>query len=235
MSDESKRRLKAAAKNRAKMEENFGVDGLYIKRPGAKKVSAESRAAAKKTLEEIATKVRACKRCDLHIEANKAVPGDGYPNAELVFVGEGPGADEDRQGIPFVGRAGKLLDKIIAAMGLKREEIFIANVVKHRPPGNRTPTKQEIEACWPLLIAQLEAIHPKVICTLGAPASQTLLQTDLNIGKLRGKFHRFPENADILVMPTYHPAYLLRNPAGKKPVWEDMQKIIKQLGRRLPK
>ncbi len=222
---------KYAAAERAKMEQAFGVDGLYVTK------SADGGAVddAKEVLERIAEEVRACKKCVLYEKANKAVPGAGNPRAELVFVGEGPGADEDRQGIPFVGRAGKLLDKIIAAMGMMRAEVFIANIVKHRPPGNRIPAKEEIAACQPFLWEQLAAIGPKVICTLGAPASQTLLETEETIGRLRGKFHRLPEIPDIMVMPTYHPAYLLRNPAEKKKVWEDMQKILEFLGKPLPK
>lgn len=227
--------LISAAKQRAWLEKSFGVDGLYVNRAEGKPAQkAASAANAATVLKRIDKEVRACKRCELYKEATHGVPGEGSPKAELVFVGEGPGFDEDRQGKPFVGRAGKLLDKIIAAMGLKREEVYITNVVKHRPPGNRTPTKQEIAMCHPFLAEQLETIRPKVICALGGPAAQTLLKTDTNIGRLRGTFHRYPESPDILVMATYHPAYLLRNPGGKRMVWEDVKKIMEVLGKPIP-
>jgi len=230
-----KKRLTSAAKQRAWLEKSFGVDGLYVSRAEGKPAKkAASAGNAAKVLERIDKEVRACKRCELCKEATHGVPGDGSPKAELVFVGEGPGFDEDRQGKPFVGRAGKLLDKIIVAMGLKREDVYITNVVKHRPPGNRTPTKQEIATCHSFLIEQLETIRPKIICALGGPAAQTLLKTDTNIGRLRGTFHRYPESPDILVMATYHPAYLLRNPGGKRMVWEDVKKIMEVLGKPIP-
>ena len=151
-----------------------------------------------------------------------------------MFVGEAPGFDEDREGVPFIGRAGKLLTRIITAMGFERSDVYITNVVKHRPPGNRTPTTYEIGLCHHFLLAQLEIIRPKIICALGAPASQTLLNTNKSIGELRGRFHPYPENPDILVMPTYHPAYLLRNARDKGKVWDDMKKIMKELGKPIP-
>ncbi len=234
--DSRRKRLASGAKQRAWLEKSFGVDGLYVNRAeGQPAKEAASASNAAKVLERIDNEVRACDRCELCKEATHGVPGEGSPNAELVFVGEGPGFDEDRQGRPFVGRAGKLLDKIIAAMGLKREEIYITNVVKHRPPGNRTPTKQEIAMCHPFLVEQLETIQPKVICALGGPAAQTLLETDKSIGRLRGVFHRYPESPEILVMATYHPAYLLRNPGGKRMVWDDVKKIMEILGKPIPK
>ena len=153
--------------------------------------------------------------------------GEGNPEADLVFVGEAPGADEDAQGRPFVGRAGQLLTKIIVAMGLKREEVYICNILKCRPPGNRNPQPEEIAACEPFLIRQLEAIRPRVICALGTFAAHTLLKSEAPISVLRGRFHSYQ---GIPLMPTYHPAYLLRNPGAKKQVWEDVQMIMKTLG-----
>ena len=152
--------------------------------------------------------------------------GTGNENADLVFVGEAPGRDEDEKGEPFVGRAGQLLTKVIEAMGLTRDEVYIANVIKCRPPNNRNPKRIEIESCEPYLIRQVELIKPKVICALGTFAAQMLLRTEAKISSLRGKFHEY---CGTKVMPTYHPAYLLRNPDGKREVWEDMQKIMAEL------
>ncbi len=173
-------------------------------------------------LEEVRKILGDCTRCRLHEGRKKIVFGQGNPQARLMFVGEGPGADEDRQGLAFVGAAGQLLTKIIAAIGLTREEVYIANIVKCRPPGNRDPKEDEIQTCIPFLRAQIRVIQPRIICTLGAPASKTLLNTTAPISRLRGRFH---ELDGIQVMPTYHPAYLLRNPEQKRPVWEDMQKV----------
>jgi len=166
--------------------------------------------------------LRDCTRCNLHQKRNRIVFGQGNPHARLMFIGEGPGAEEDRQGLPFVGRAGQLLTRIIAAIGLKREEVYITNIVKCRPPGNRDPRPDEIITCLPFLKQQIRLIRPSILCTLGSPATKTVLQTDAPISRLRGRFH---EMDGIPVMPTYHPAYLLRNPAQKRPVWEDMQKV----------
>jgi uracil-DNA glycosylase family 4 len=152
--------------------------------------------------------------------------GEGNPNAQLVFVGEGPGFDEDQSGRPFVGAAGGLLTKIIVAMHLTREMVYIGNVVKCRPPGNRNPAPGEIHQCLPFLKRQLAAIRPRVICALGKVAAQTLLETDTPISRLRGQFH---EAMGIAVMPTFHPAYLLRNPEKKRDVWSDVQQIMKML------
>ncbi|HXN06601.1 MAG TPA: uracil-DNA glycosylase, partial [Nitrospiria bacterium] len=162
----------------------------------------------------------------LYSTRTQLVFGTGNPNPELVFVGEAPGADEDLKGEPFVGRAGQLLTRMIEAMGLNRNLVFITNILKSRPPGNRNPEPDEIRACLPFLIAQLEVLKPKVICALGSFAAQTLLQTEEKISKLRGRFHDY---RGIKLMPTYHPAYLLRNPVEKKAVWEDMQMIMKEL------
>ena len=165
-----------------------------------------------------------CVRCKLCTLGRKQIVfGVGNPNADLMFVGEAPGRDEDSQGIPFVGRAGQKLTQIIEAIGLKREDVYIANVIKCRPPENRNPEPDEIAACIPFLKKQIEIIHPRVIVCLGKFASQTLLNTDIPISRLRGKWH---EVKGIKFMPTYHPAYLLRNPGDKKLVWEDMKKIM---------
>ena len=178
------------------------------------------------TLEDIRKELGDCQRCPLHQGRNNLVFGEGNPNANLVFVGEAPGADEDLKGKPFIGRAGQLLTKIIKAMGLTREEIYICNILKCRPPGNRNPKPEEILACEPFLIKQLQAIKPEVICALGTFAAHTLLNTKVPISLLRGKFHSYQ---GIKFMPTYHPAYLLRNPGAKKQVWEDAQMIMKTL------
>jgi uracil-DNA glycosylase len=172
------------------------------------------------SIEEIAEKVRKCTRCDLYKTATKAVPGEGDPKAELVCVGEAPGAKEDETGRPFVGAAGQLLTKILAAIDLTREQVFICNVLKHRPPGNRNPLPEEVEACSPYLIRQLELIKPKVIVAFGTFAAQTLLQTKTPLGQLRGLVHRYH---GIPLIVTYHPAALLRNPAWKRPTWEDVK------------
>ncbi len=167
-----------------------------------------------------------CRRCRLSRGRLNIVFGEGNERAELVFVGEGPGEDEDKMGRPFVGRAGQLLTRIIAAMGKNREDVYICNVVKCRPPGNRVPSEDEISACEPFLVKQLEVIKPRVICALGASAARTLLKTDTSISLLRGNFHSYQ---GIPLMPTYHPAYLLRNAGAKKQVWDDMQKIMEKL------
>lgn len=172
------------------------------------------------SLAEIAEKVRICTRCDLYRTATKPVPGEGDPNAELVCVGEAPGAREDETGRPFVGQAGQLLTRILAAIDLSREQVFICNVLKHRPPGNRNPLPEEVEACSPYLIRQLELIKPKVIVAFGTFAAQTLLQTKTPLGQLRGLVHRYH---GIPLIVTYHPAALLRNPAWKRPTWEDVK------------
>jgi uracil-DNA glycosylase family 4 len=173
-------------------------------------------------LDELAAFAAFCPRCKLSSTRTHMVFGQGSPRAELMFVGEAPGADEDRQGLAFVGRAGQLLTKIIEAMGLQREDVFIANVLKCRPPENRNPEADEVQACLPYLREQIRLIRPRVLVTLGTFATQAILETDLSIGRLRGRFH--PMGA-IQVMPTYHPAFLLRSPERKKDVWEDMKKV----------
>jgi DNA polymerase len=172
------------------------------------------------SLKAIAEAVRSCTRCPLFQTATNGVPGEGSPEARLVCVGEAPGASEDETGRPFIGAAGQLLTKILAAVDLSREEVFITNVIKHRPPGNRNPAPNEIEACSPYLIRQLELIKPKVIVAFGTFAAQTLLNTKTPIGKLRGEIHRYH---GIPLVVTYHPAALLRNPSWKRPTWEDVK------------
>ena len=179
------------------------------------------------TLPKIQTDLGDCTRCKLHHGRTKLVFGDGNPKAELVFVGEGPGRDEDTQGLPFVGRAGKLLTQMIEAMGLRRQDVYICNVVKCRPPENRTPEKDEVETCSPFLLRQLDAISPKVIVCLGSVAAQTLLETNRGISHFRGEWLDFRGRK---LMATYHPAYLLRNPSAKGEVWKDLQKVMVVLG-----
>lgn len=183
------------------------------------------------SLSEIRAELGDCRRCALAKGRRHIVFGSGNSKAALVFVGEGPGYEEDLRGEPFVGPAGELLTKIINAMQLTREAVYICNVVKCRPPGNRLPQPEEMAACIPFLKAQLRTLSPKVICTLGACASQALLETDTPISKLRGRFHNYGDNryGDSRLMPTFHPAYLLRHPEAKRAVWNDMQQIIKVL------
>jgi uracil-DNA glycosylase family 4 len=190
-------------------------------------------------LEKIDDEVRQCRKCSLGSLRTNAVPGEGHPKARILFVGEGPGADEDAQGRPFVGRAGQLLDKIIAACGLKRSEVYIANIVKCRPPENREPRADEIINCFPYLQRQIEIINPEIIVALGAPAARTLLNTNKSIGQLRGQFHEYYAglgSSPIKLMPTYHTAYLLRNYSqeNRKRVWEDMKKVLVELGLPVP-
>jgi uracil-DNA glycosylase family 4 len=173
-----------------------------------------------------------CTRCKLHKQGRKQIVfGVGNPRAELMFIGEGPGADEDQQGEPFVGRAGQLLNKMIEAMGLKREDVYIANVVKCRPPGNRTPERDECETCMPFLMRQVEAINPKAIVALGAVAAKNLLQMNSSMGDMRSRSYDF-RGAKLFV--TYHPAYLLRDPRQKSETWKDLQQVMKYLGLKVP-
>jgi len=179
------------------------------------------------TLLRIREDLGECTRCKLHKHRHSIVFGDGNPKAQLVFVGEGPGADEDAQGLPFVGRAGKLLTQMIEAMGLQRKDVYICNVVKCRPPENRTPEEDEVTTCSPFLLRQLEVISPKVIVCLGAVAAKTLLKTNRGISHFRGQWLDFRSSK---LMATYHPAYLLRNPNAKPEVWKDLQKVMAVLG-----
>lgn len=190
-------------------------------------------------LEKIDDEVHRCRKCQLGSLRTNAVPGEGNPNAQIVFVGEGPGADEDAQGRPFVGRAGQLLDKVIAAMGLKRSDIFICNILKCRPPNNRDPRPEEIISCLPYLQKQIELINPDVIVALGAHAARTLLNTNKPIGQLRGQFHQYYAGLgrpSIKLMATYHTAYLLRNYSqeNRRRLWEDMKKVLTELGLPIP-
>ncbi len=201
-------------KKRVELERMMGVDVL-IREPGPE---AE--------LESISRRVSACTLCRLHQERAQAVFCRGNPRAELMFIGEGPGAEEDRQGLAFVGPAGKLLDKMVFAMGLTPDQVYIANIVKCRPPGNREPRADEVEACMPYLERQVDLVAPRVICTLGRPAANALLGTTESMGRMRGRWQSF---RGVPVLPTYHPAYLLRSPSQKAKTWEDLKKVIAAL------
>jgi DNA polymerase len=220
------RRLTAGLRRHLEEERDRGFEGWP--HPGKRESGTEPARGEKKresprpTLAEIRRDLGECRRCKLHRKRTNIVFGSGNARAKLVFVGEGPGRDEDLQGEPFVGQAGKLLTRIIEAIQLTREEVYIANIVKCRPPENRNPEPDEIAACEPFLVRQLEAIRPKLICALGTFAAQTLLQTAEKISALRGRFHSY---RGILLMPTYHPAFLLRNPNFKREVWEDVKKV----------
>ena len=181
---------------------------------------------ARESLRSIENDLGDCQRCGLAQGRHKIVFGAGDEKADLVFVGEGPGFEEDRQGIPFVGAAGELLTKIIDAIHLTRESVYIGNIVKCRPPGNRNPVQEEIDTCLPFLERQLDAIQPRFICALGGVAAQTLLKTSTPISRLRGRFHDY---RGMQLMPTYHPAYLLRNSEKKRDVWEDMKQLIEAM------
>ena len=205
-------RIVAQVKAHLKFQKSLGINTLLSRR---KTVSPL-------TLEGIKRELGDCTRCQLHKGRKSVVFGDGNPHARLVFVGEAPGREEDLQGKPFVGQAGELLTRIIQAIDLTREEVYITNIVKCRPPQNRDPEPDEIKTCLPFLIKQLETIGPKIICALGTFAAQTLLETEERISALRGHFHTYQ---GARLMPTYHPAFLLRNPQSKRDVWEDMKKI----------
>jgi uracil-DNA glycosylase family 4 len=178
------------------------------------------------TLNELYEAIHECQRCPLWKSRTNFVFGVGNPDADIMFVGEAPGAEEDRLGEPFVGRAGKLLDKILAAMKLSRGDVYIANILKSRPPNNRDPRPEEAEACEPYLHQQIKIIKPKIICCLGRIAAQRLLQTNMSLGQMRDRWFDY---RGTLLMVTYHPAALLRNPAMKRPTWDDMQKLMKKL------
>lgn len=210
-------------------EKNLGLEGWphASPPPEAKAPSgpAVERFPSPSSLEAVRSELGDCRRCKLHPYRTQIVFGTGNPQAKLVFIGEAPGRDEDLQGEPFVGQAGQLLNKIIQAIQLQREKVYIANIIKCRPPENRNPEPDEIAACEPFLVKQLQVIRPKLICALGAFAAQTLLKTEEKISSLRGKFHEYQ---GIPLMPTYHPAFLLRNPSRKREVWEDMKKIKRE-------
>ncbi len=177
------------------------------------------------TLDDIRRDLGDCQRCKLWKTRTNLVFGEGNPQAALMFVGEAPGADEDASGRPFVGRAGQLLTKMIEAIGMRRDEVYIANIVKSRPPENRPPEKDEIEACSPFILRQIATIHPRLIVTLGNPATQEILKTKTGISRLRGEFQDYPHLPDIKVLPTFHPAYLLRSPDKKREAWEDLKRV----------
>ena len=197
---------------------NDVASGLVVGRPGSELFGGSM--ASLDSLDAVAKHIASCTRCPLYSTAINHVPGEGNPNAGLVCVGEAPGATEDELGRPFVGASGQLLTKILAAVNLAREDVFIVNVLKHRPPGNRNPLPEEVKACSPYLVRQIELIKPKVIVAWGTFAAQTLLETKLSIGKLRGQIHRY---YGVPLIVTYHPAALLRNPNWKRPTWEDVQ------------
>ncbi len=225
-----KEELKNFIKNVIESEKLAGVSEIYLTdKDLRKRAKGEERSKEKSdiTLNNFREKVSVCRLCPLSKTRTTVVFGEGDPKADLMFIGEAPGYDEDQKGRPFVGRAGQLLTKIIESIGFKRENVYIANILKCRPPGNRNPLPSEIAKCSPYLLKQIELIKPKVICALGKFAAQTLLNTETPISKLRGSFHDY---RGIKLMPTYHPAYLLRNPAGKREVWLDMKKIAKELG-----
>ncbi len=204
---------------------DIGVDTLAV---GTICERQEPQPTVLQGLEAIRADIGDCRRCKLAPGRTHIVFGSGNPNAELVFVGEAPGYDEDQQGLPFVGRAGQLLTKIIESINLKREDVYICNVLKCRPPENRNPEPDEVAACNPFLKRQLAAICPKIVCCLGTFAAQTVLQTTASISKLRGKFF---DMDGMRVIATFHPAYLLRSPEKKREVWEDMKQIRAELFR----
>jgi uracil-DNA glycosylase len=185
-----------------------------------------------RTLRAIREDLGDCTRCRLHQQGRKQIVfGVGNPSAELMFIGEAPGADEDQQGEPFVGRAGQLLNNMIKAMGLRREDVYIANIIKCRPPGNRTPERDECETCSPFLMRQIEAIRPKAIVALGAVAAKTLLAINAPMSEFRGHWYDF---RGTRLAVTYHPAFLLRDPRQKKETWKDLQMVMKELGLPIP-
>jgi uracil-DNA glycosylase family 4 len=227
--------VRTALRQQLEADRLFGLSVVPMTMPVSAAVQAGARKREQLDLID-ETQVRNCTKCSLSETRTKTVFGQGNEDARLVFVGEAPGADEDRQGLAFVGRAGQLLTRMIAAMGLSRDDVFICNVLKCRPPNNRDPLADEVLACSPYLREQLRIIDPEVVVTLGAPASKTLLNTVQSIGKLRGRFHEYwlsgveGMGPCIPLMPTYHPAYLLRNESEKRKAWEDLQQVMHKLG-----
>jgi uracil-DNA glycosylase len=194
--------------------------------PASSEADDEPRGAER--LDQIRRTIGDCQRCGLGQTRKNLVFGVGAPDAQVMFVGEGPGQDEDEQGQPFVGAAGQLLTKMIAAMGLTREEVYIANIVKCRPPANRDPAPEEVDACEPFLRQQIEAVGPRIIIAMGTFAAKTLLRTETGITRLRGRFYTYQ---GIPLMPTYHPAFLLRNPDAKRPAWQDLKAVMAEMDR----
>ena len=235
---EKKVNIQKVVRQHLEMEQFFTGFSLKSEAKTHKQRNQEdSMAVAEKAaeLEKIAGEVNKCRKCDLGSLRTNAVPGEGHPHARIMFVGEAPGADEDAQGRPFVGRAGQLLDRVIEACGLKRSDVFIGNILKCRPPENRDPRAEEIISCLPYLQRQIEIIEPQVIVALGAHAARTLLNTTKSIGELRGQFHEYYAGIgrpSIKLMATYHTAYLLRNYSqeNRRRVWEDMKKVLAELG-----
>lgn len=230
-----------AAKQHTEMEDFFS--GCSVpKDPEELKKQSENlkrQATASAELEKIAAEIDKCRLCELGSTRKNTVPGQGCTTAKIMFVGEAPGADEDEQGIPFIGRAGQLLSKIIAAMGLKRGDVFIGNILKCRPPGNRDPKPEEIVKCLPYLQKQIETIQPEIIVALGAHAAKTLLDTNKPIGQLRGQCHKYYTGIGkppIKFLATYHPAYLLRNYTHetRMKIWDDMKKVLTEVNLPIP-
>lgn len=226
----------AALRQQLEGDRRLGVRFAPIKplRFGPRQAGTDEKATRLQVVDE--GEVKGCTKCALSATRTQTVFGQGNAGASLVFVGEAPGYEEDKQGLAFVGRAGQLLTRMIVAMGLSRDDVFICNVLKCRPPENRTPNAEEIIACSPYLQQQLLIIQPRVIVALGAPAAKTLLHTAESIGRLRGRFHDYYPSgvegvgASVPLMPTYHPAYLLRNPGEKRKAWEDLQQVMAMLG-----
>jgi uracil-DNA glycosylase family 4 len=212
----------AAATRASAVLKNMAKPGIVNRITTQNTSMFEDSLSSPESLEKIRQDIGDCRRCKLAPTRTHIVFGSGSPKAELMFVGEAPGADEDAQGVPFVGRAGQLLTKIIEAIEIKREDVYICNILKCRPPGNRNPEADEISACDQFLFRQIASIRPKVICALGTFGAQTLLRTKQPISSLRGNFFEY---RGAKLMPTFHPAYLLRNPNEKRKVWEDIQKI----------
>jgi len=198
---------------------------------GRSVVELSARSGFTNPLRGIELTIASCTKCSLHKTRTNTVPGQGAERPDILFVGEAPGAEEDRRGLAFVGAAGKLLTRMIEAMGYTREEVFIGNILKCRPPGNRQPLPEEMELCLPYLQEQIEILQPKVIVTMGATAMKGLLGIQQGITRVRGTWFRFN---GIEVMPIYHPAYLLRNPSAKRDTWEDLQSVLRRLGRTPP-
>ena len=221
------KRLKASGMNTIPLGSETGK---FIELVNSNKFFNSSRCAM--TLGDIRELIGDCRRCKLWEKRTNIVMGEGNPNAELLFIGEAPGQEEDLQARPFVGRAGQLLAKMIEAMGKTREDVYIANVIKCRPPENRSPEKEEITTCEPFLTMQIQAIRPEIICALGNIAAQTLLKTKQGITSLRGKFYKF---MGIKLYPTFHPAFLLRNPNMKDDSWKDLKVIMRELGWPMPR
>lgn len=218
----------ASARSQFEYLSDLGLESLKTDPPGRchEQQSVETNAALEETLDAIRADLGDCHRCDLAASRTELVYGVGNPNARLVLVGEAPGREEDIKGEPFVGEAGRLLDRILLAMGMQREDVYICNVLKCRPPNNRDPQPDEVATCEAFLIRQVAAIRPQVIVGLGRFAVHCLLKTKAPISRLRGEWQSYQ---GIPLMPTYHPAYLLRNPDGKRDVWEDMKEVMRRL------